>query len=98
MEDKDSVKVIAEDADIFALLCHFYFEQKWKIQLFMQSFNKDETSFVCIKSSVERNKSIMPSLSSAHSFACDTVPGMFGIGKKTVLKAIQKQPLIIWRY
>ena len=96
MEGKDSVKVIAEDADIFALLCHFYFEQKWKIQLFMQSFNKDETSFVCIKSSVERNKSIMPSLSSAHSFACDTVPGMFGIGKKTVLKAIQKQPLLLF--
>ena len=86
-------KVITEDTDIFVLLCHFYFHQQWKIQLFMESFGTD-ASVICIKSSVERNISIMPSLLSAHAFGCDTVPAMSGIGKKTVLKTIKKQPLL----
>ena len=59
----------------------------------MESFGV-EKSLTCIKSSVERNVSLMPSLLSAHAFGCDSIPAMFGVGKKTVLKAIKKQPLL----
>ena len=65
------LKVVAEDTDIFAL-CHFYYNQQWKIQLFMESFGV-EKSLICIKSSMERNISLMPSLLSAHAFGCDTM-------------------------
>ena len=61
----------------------------------MESFGT-EKSVICIGSSVERNKSILPPLLSAHAFGCDTVPAMVGIGKKTVLKAINKQPLLLF--
>lgn len=83
----------ADDTDILVLLCHFHFDQQWTIiDLFMESFGS-EKSLICIRSSVQRNRSIMPSLLSAHAFGCDTVPSMSGIGKKTILKAVSTHPL-----
>ena len=90
-----SLKVVCEDTDVFVLLCHFYNDQDWTADLFMEGFAAG-TSLICIKSSVERNKDILPSLLSAHSFGCDTVPSLFGVGKKTVINAIKKSPLLLF--
>ena len=60
----------------------------------MEIFSADDRKLICIKSSVERNLNIIPSILSAHAFGCDTVPSMFGIGKKKVVAAIKKQPLL----
>ena len=60
--------VICEDTDIFILLCHFYHEQQWTVELFMTNFSTDIRTVLCIESSVERNKSIIPSLLSVHAF------------------------------
>ena len=83
-KDTKVLKVVAEDTDLFVLSCHSYYNQQWKIQLFMESFGV-EKSLTCIKPS-ECNVSLMQSLLSAHAFGCDTVPAMFGVGKKTMLK------------
>ena len=83
------LKVICEDVDVFVLLCHFYFTENWTHDLYMENFAA-EKSLVCIKSSVQRNQKIVPYLLSAHSFACDSVPSMFGVDKKTVTKALEK--------
>ena len=87
------LKVICEDTDVFVFLCHFYLEENWTHSLYMESFAPDK-SLVCIKSSVERNKEIVPYISLAHAFGCDSVPSLFGVRKKTVIEALQKSPLI----
>ena len=87
------LKVVCENVDVFVLLCHFYLEENWTHDLFMECFAADK-SLVCVKSSVKRHQGIVPYILSAHAFVCDSVPSMFGVGKKTVIKALQKTPLI----
>ena len=85
------LKVICDDTDVFVLLCHFYSEEKWASNVFMESFSADK-SLICFKSSVNRHQDIVPYILSAHAFGCDCVPSLFGVGKKTVIKALRKRP------
>ena len=93
-DGKASVKVICEDTDVFALLCHCYYKQGWDINLFMEGFSPGK-SLICIKQTVKRHEDLMPSLLSTHALSgSDTVPMMFGIGKKKVIDVSKKLPLV----
>ena len=59
-DGKNNVKVICEDTDVFALLCHCYYYRDWNINLFMEGFSPGK-SLICIKQTVERHKDLIPS-------------------------------------
>ena len=89
-----SVKVICEDTDVFALLCHCYLQEEWSTEVLMEGFSRDQTLCTSISKTVERNKEIIPSLLAAHALTgCDTVPMHFGIGKGKALSSLKKVSL-----
>ena len=89
-----SITVLSADTDVFVLLCHFYYEKNWISKVYMSDFT-DETTTICIQSSVKKHKAIIPSLLAAHALSgCDTVPSLFGIGKAKVIATVKTNPLI----
>ena len=60
VDGKNSIKVICEDTDVFALLCHCYYHQDWNIDLYTEGFSQGE-NLICIKQTVERHEDLIPS-------------------------------------
>lgn len=84
-----NVLVVADDTDVFVLLCHFV-------------FNRDITGFVMrtspirgptvidINASVDKDRTIMDDLLAVHGLTvCDTVAMYHGIGKGVTLKVLR---------
>ena len=83
------VLVIADDADIFVLLCHFVFHRDITGQVYMDT-PKKERKMKDINASVEKHHKIMPDLLAAHALTgCDTVAPYHGIGKLTALRILR---------
>ena len=83
------VIVVADDTDVFVLLCHFVCYGKIKSHVRMVSPVRGRT-FIDISATVQRHPNVMPHLLAAHGLTgCDTVATYFGIGKMTVLKVLQ---------
>jgi hypothetical protein len=83
------VLVVADDTDVFVLLCHFVHYGKITGNVKMTSPVKDRT-VININVTVEKHSSTMPNLLAAHGLTgCDTVAMCYGIGKTTALKVLQ---------
>lgn len=83
------VKVLADDTDIFVLLCHFVYHGDIDCQVVMGS-PKQGRKLIDINATVQEHSSIMPDLLAAHGVSgCDTVAPCFGIGKTKVLKILR---------
>ena len=87
------VRVICDDTDVFIILVHFtsLFKPCAKIQM---EGTKAERAIIDISKTAEKHKDIASSLLAVHSLSgCDTVPQLFGIGKKSVVKKLYKLPI-----
>lgn len=83
------VTVLADDTDVYTLLLYHYLEQGLQTLMVMESPIK-ERAVVDIRATVEKNKSIIPTMLAAHALTgCDTVSACFGIGKGTMLKVLK---------
>ena len=61
----------------------------------MEGFS-EEKSLISIKQTVHHHRDLIPSLLSTHALSgCDTVPMMFGIGKKKAMGASRKSPSLL---
>jgi len=92
--NKNSIKVISADTDVFLLLCSNFATNDWSsVNIFMETFI-DESKLISIKKSVEYKRETIPSLVALHALTgCDSVPMMYGIGKAKGLKALKGTPL-----
>ena len=93
-DGKSSIKVYCEETNVFVLLCHSYHIKQWKAELFMEGF-KEGKSVISIKGSVKKHIGIIPQIMSMHAMTgCNSVPIMYGEGKKKALSIIKKSPLL----
>ena len=93
--DVENVLVVADDTDLFVLLCHFIFNKIIRCQVKMVSPKKDR-KMIDINRTVLEHSGVMKNLLAAHSLSgCDTVATYFNIGKSIVLKILKtnKYPL-----
>ena len=91
---KKSIKVISADTDVFKLLCHHYLKNNWcEAEVYLQNF-QDDNGIISIKRTVEKHRPIIPSLVPLLAISgCDSVPGLYGIGKGKAISAINKMQL-----
>ena len=82
--DVNNALVIADDTDIFVLLCHFVFNKRIRGQVKMVSPKRDR-KMIDINHTVLEHSDAMDNLLAAHGLSgCDTVATYFNVGKKTV--------------
>ena len=85
-----SIKVVSDDTDVFLLLMHFYHQCELLCPVVMESTSKERT-VIDIGQSARNHQDILPQLLAAHALSgCDTAAYMWGVGKATVLKTLQK--------
>ena len=85
--NKNSIKVISADKDVFELLCSNFATKDWSsVNIIMETFI-DESKLISIKKSVEYKRETIALT------GCDSVPMMYGIGKAKELKALKGTPL-----
>ena len=83
------LQVLCDDTDVFVLLLHFYNVKNLKCSLVMES-TVTGRSTIDIKQTVEKHHNVVGHILAAHALSgCDTVSQPFGIGKVTILKAIE---------
>ena len=81
--------VVADDTDIFVLLCHFLFHGDIQGQVMMVSPIRGRTC-IDINATVEKYRSFMHDLLAAHGLTgCNTVATYHGIGKGVALKTLK---------
>ena len=91
--DMPQVLVVADDTDIFILLCHFVAHGDFKGQVMMISPIKGQL-MIDINATVNKSRPIMSNLLAAHGLTgCDTVATYHGIGKGTVIKVLNKKQI-----
>jgi hypothetical protein len=86
--------VLADDTDVFALLCHFVHVETVTGQVHMASpkaiqqlITSSTNLTLSINATALEYPQIMPNLLAAHALTgCDTVASFFGIGKQKMLK------------
>ena len=87
--DENNVLIVADDTDIFVLLCHFGLNKAISGQVKMVSPKKD-CKMININCAVMEHLDVMDNLLAAHGLSgCDTVAPYFTIGKTTVLKVLK---------
>jgi len=88
-----NVLVVADDTDIFVLLCHFVFHGDITGHVMMISPIRGRT-VIDINASVDKNPAVMGDLLAAHGITgCDTVATYHGIGKGVALKVLRSSGL-----
>ena len=81
-EGKSPIKVICDDTNVFVLLTSYVHKHSIKSSVLMESFS-DDRALININARATKHESIIPSLIPAHALSgCDSVPKMYGIGKK----------------
>ena len=84
----NSIRVVADDTDVFVLLLYYYTTQQLTCSLVMTGSSYGRTSDD-IKATTEKHSDIIPYLLAAHVLSgCDTVAYLWGIGKVTVVKVL----------
>ena len=80
-------------ADVFVLLTVYVFWQGCKSKVLIKTF--DTTwSLIDTDETAKKHVKIVPSLIGAHALSgCDSVPKLYGIGKKTVIEHLKDQNL-----
>ena len=88
---KTSIRVIADDTDIFVLLLHFYQEKHLNCHLIMMGTSSGRKC-TDIRATLEKNVDVTTDLLAAHVLSgCDTVSSLWGIGKGTVLQVLKSR-------
>ena len=91
--EPQSAAIIADDTDIFVLLCHFFQLKIIKSQAYMVSPIRNR-SVIDINKTVSQNDKVVDNLLAMHGLTgCDTVAPYFGIGKAVAIKVLKKQTL-----
>jgi len=91
--DMPQVLVVADDTDVFTLLCHFVVQGDIKGQVMMISPIKGRI-MIDINATVNKSRPIMSNLLAAHGLTgCDTVATYHGIGKGTAIKVLNKKQI-----
>ena len=86
---KNSIRVMADDTDVFILLLHYYKINQLICDLVMFGTSSSRKC-ADIKATVEKHLDIIDNLLPAHVHSgVDTVSYLWGIGKGTVLKALR---------
>ena len=86
---KLSIRVIADDTDVYVLLLHYYKMKQLTCNLVMIG-TSSARKCADIKATAEKHANIIGSLLPAHVLSgCDTVSSLWGIGKGTVLKVLK---------
>ena len=76
------------------LLCHCYYHRDWNTDIYMEGLSEGK-SLISIKQTVQHHRDLIPSLLSTHALSsCETVPMMFGIGKKKAIGASVKSSFV----
>ena len=88
-----NVLVVADDTDVFVLLCTFVFNGDITEHVMMVSPIRGRT-VIDINESVDKNRAIMGDLLAAHGLTgCYTVTTYHGIGKSVALKVLRSETL-----
>ena len=92
-DGKSSIKVFCEDTDDFVLLCHCYQSNDCQVNLYLAEFSEGK-SIISINDSVKTHNQLIPDSLSVHALTgCDSVPMMYGIGKKKAINVAKKSSL-----
>ena len=84
-----NVLVIADDTDVFILLCHFIFHGDIQSSVKMLSPIKGR-AMIDVNRTVDQNRPVMENLLAAHGLTgCDTVATFYGVGKAAALKVLK---------
>ena len=84
-----SIRVIADDTDVFVLLLHFYMANQLTIDLVMVGTSPGK-KVVDIKATAEKHGHTIDDILPVHVLSgCDTVAALWGVGKGTVLKVVK---------
>ena len=87
------VKVIYDDTDVFVLLGVNVFR---KVEKLMEAFGTS-WSLIDINETAKKHAEILPLLTDARApSGCDSLPKLYGTGKKTVIKHLKDQNLSLW--
>ncbi len=85
----NSIRVLADDTDVFVLLLHFYTQRKLTCNLLMMGTGSGRKC-ADIKATVKKHEDIPQDILPAHVLSgCDTVSALWGIGKGTVIKVLK---------
>ena len=87
-----NVLIVADDTDVFVLLCHFVFNGDITGHVMMVSPIRGRT-VIDINESVDKNRAIMGDLLPAGLTGCDTVATYHGIRKGVALKVLRSETL-----
>lgn len=89
-DEQKTVRVLADDTDVFILLLHHYQQQALTTKMVMESPIK-ERAVIDIPATVGKFGDIIPAMLAGHALTgCDTVGAYFGIGKGTMLKVLKR--------
>ena len=87
------VKVICDDTDVFVLLTVYVFWEGCKSKVLMEAFDTTKL-LIDINETAEKHAEIVRSLIGVHALSgCDSVPKLYGVGKKAVIKHLKDQNL-----
>ena len=90
MEKNRCTKVICEDTDVFVLLTAYVLKYSIESLVLMEA-SASNRSMVDINKTAKKNAEIVPSLIATHALSgCDSVPKIFGIGKKKIVSVLQQ--------
>ena len=85
----NSIRVLADDTDVFVLLLHFYKQRQLTCNLVMMGTSSGRKC-ADIKATVEKHEDIIEDILPAHVlYGCDTVSALWGIGKGTVIQVLK---------
>ena len=91
--EENYAKVICDDNDVFVLLTVYVFQQGNKSKVLMKTFGTSR-SLININDAAKKHTAILPSLTDVPARSgCDSVPKLYGTGKKTDIKHLKDQNL-----
>ena len=89
-EGCDIIRIVSDDADVFALACHFFPKEIDNLVVYMEPASKGR-SVIDIGESVKKHPGIMPYILQMHALTgCDSVGSYHGIGKATAINVLEK--------
>ena len=78
------------DTDALVLLTAYVFKENFQCKVLLEAFNSNR-SLIDINETIQKHAEIVPSLIGAHTVSgCDSVPTIYGIGKKSVIKHLKQ--------
>lgn len=87
------MEFISDIIDVFVLLLHSYIDLSLSTTIFLEGADSNRNVIYTGKT-VEKHTDVVPSLLADHTLSkCDSMPELYGLGKKLVCYLLQKSPL-----